>query len=325
MKLRTLLATVVLLTVIVTAMAGRGAVLVIQSYHPSLAWTRLTDQAIADTLGSTHDIHTVHMDTKRQPLSEFEHRADLAWAEYVRLKPDLVLIGDDDALRLLGPRLARTGTPFVYFGINNNPRHYFDALPPNMVGILERTPVIPWLRHLSSILPKAKRALVLFDDSATSRAIIADTFQKRAELHVNALFTEHKIARNWQDWQRIVRSGGYDLILTPTFHTVKDDLGRTVDWTEVIAWTAANCPVPVFSNQDYTVHDNGAIGAFALHGESHGRMAAAMAQEILNGDRPVNQLSHRNDVDGRFYFNQGGLDRHGIVLPSAIRDAAIFQ
>ncbi len=325
MKTRTVLATLTMLAVIALAMAGGDAVLVIQSYHPSLDWTRLTDLGIADVLGSSHDIHTVHMDTKRLPGSAFEHQAELAWAEYVRLQPRLVLLGDDDALRLVGPRLAETETPFVYFGVNNNPRNYFKTLPPTMAGLLERTPIAPWLRHLTAILPTAKRALILCDDSVTSEAIITEVFQKRTALLVNGLSVKHKIARDWRDWRNIVLAGGHDLLLTPTFHAVKDERGETVDWREVIAWTAANSPVPVFSNQDYTVHDQGVIGAFALHGENHGRVAATMALDILNGAKSPRDINHKTDQNGRFYFNQVQMDRHGIVLPADIRDAAIFR
>ena len=325
MKTRTVLATLTMLAVIALAMAGRGTVLVIQSYHPSLDWTRLTDLGIADVLGSSHDVHTVHMDTKRLPGSAFEHQAELAWAEYVRLKPSLVLLGDDDALRLVGPRLANTGTPFVYFGINNNPRNYFKTLPPTMAGLLERTPVVPWLRHLTIILPSARRALILCDNSVTSEAIIADVFQKRSVLRVNGLTVERRLARDWDDWRHTVRAGDHDLLLTPTFHAVRNKQGETVDWREVIVWTSANSPVPVFSNQDYTVHDQGVVGAFALHGENHGRLAATMALDILNGAKSPRDINHKTDLDGRFYFNQMQLERHGIALPAGIRDAAIFR
>lgn len=317
-------ALVVLMLMPAVAMAGRGVVLVVQSYHPSLDWTRLTDQGIADILGAAYDIHTVHMDTKRLPKDSFTRQADLAWEKFLRLAPDLVMVGDDDALRLLGPRLARSTVPFVYFGINNNPRTYFTTLPPTMVGVLERTPVIPWLRHLATILPSARRALVLFDDSDTSAGIIADTFQKRAVLNVGSLSVRHKIAQDWQDWQDAVRADDHDILVTPTFHAVKNRAGQSESWADVIVWTAANSPVPVFSNQDYTVHDRGVVGAYTLQGREHGRAAAAMALDILTGKR-VTGIAHKTDVAGRFIFNQKGLDRHGIVLPEDIRRQATFQ
>ena len=318
-------ATLVMLMLMPAAIEAKGGtVLVVQSYHPSLDWTRLTDQGIADILGTAHDIHAIHMDTKRLPAASHAQRADLAWDEFRRLAPDLVMVGDDDALRLLGPRLAQSRVPFVYFGINNNPRAYFETLPPTMIGLLERTPVIPWLRHLANILPSARRALILFDDSGTSMGIIADTFQKRTVLSVNNLSVRYKIARDWRDWREIVRTGGHDLLVTPTFHAIQNHSGHSEKWTDVIAWTAANSPVPVFSNQDYTVHDAGVVGAFTLQGREHGRTAATMARELLDGKRP-RDAGHKSDLTGRFVFNQKGLDRHGIRLPEDIRRMANFQ
>ena len=105
----------------------------------------------------------------------------MAFELYSEINPVLVMIGDDNALRLLGPKLSKTRTPVVFFGINNNPRYYFDnnQLPKNMKGVLERTPIGPWLRYLHKIIPDAKKALILMDASPTSEAIAGVFFQGR--------------------------------------------------------------------------------------------------------------------------------------------------
>ena len=82
----------------------------------------------------------------------------------------------------------------------------------------------------------------------------------------------------------------------------------------------------MFSNQDYTVGPNGVIGAYSIFGEAHGKLAAEIALEILNMEKPnKNFLSRKTDKHARFYFNQKQLDRFGISLPKKIKEQAIFQ
>jgi hypothetical protein len=135
------------------ALARTPVVLIIESYHPALAWTAQCEEGIRQALGGGFDVRSFFMDTKRIPESEFALSAGRAFEAIQRIEPDLVMLGDDNALSMLGPRVAQMDIPIVYFGINNNPRNYFTQLPRNMAGVLERTPVTPWLRHLAEIMP----------------------------------------------------------------------------------------------------------------------------------------------------------------------------
>jgi ABC-type uncharacterized transport system substrate-binding protein len=261
-------------------------VLIIESYHPVLAWTDQCEQGIADVLGKEFSISSFYMDTKRIKEDEFQDRAEKAWKIFKERKPDLVMIGDDNALMLLGTKLAETKTPVVYFGINDNPRRYFKEVPENITGVLERTPVIPWARHIKQIIPWAEKALVLMDDSLTSEAIRDIVFSDKKKMTLSGITLEYQFAGKIDEWERIVKNAKkYDFILMPTFHAVKDRKGKAVSVEDVVAWTSANSPVPVFSNQDYTVGDNGVIGAFVIFGKHHGKLAGEMALEILKNKK----------------------------------------
>ena len=45
-----------------------------------------------------------------------------------KIKPLIVILGDDAALKFLGPKLEEHKIRSVYLGINNNPRVYFKTL-----------------------------------------------------------------------------------------------------------------------------------------------------------------------------------------------------
>lgn len=306
------------------ALARTPVVLIVESYHPVLAWTAQCEEGIREALDGGFDVRSFFMDTKRIPESDFALSASRAWEAFQSIKPDLVMLGDDNALSMLGPRVAETGTPIVYFGINNNPRNYFTQLPSNMAGVLERTPVIPWLRHLTEIMPLARRVLVLLDNSLTSDSIVDLVFQGRAYIHVGKLAVEFHVASDWADWQdRIREASDYDFVLTPTFHALRSSEGY-IDIPDVVSWTSSNSPVPVFSNQDYTIGEDGFTGALVLVGTQHGRLAGEIARRILEGTFSPQNAPFLTDRAGQFYFSRKQLDRFGILLPEEIRGNSLI-
>ena len=308
------------------AFAGERDILVIQSYHEDMVWTGQCESGIRDALGPGYALHVFYMDTKRLPESRFAERADAAWAEYERLAPALVMLGDDNALRLLGPRFAAMGTPVVYFGINNNPRSYFDVLPRNVTGVLERLPLFPWLRYLKQLMPDAWRALVLFDTSPTTDAILAVTFKDQRLVEITGLTAKYAVAADWRQWRETVtKRHDYDLIVIPTFHALRDADGRHVPVHETIQWTSANSRVPVFALQDYAVEPGGAVGAYVVFGVTQGRLAGELALDILERGAVPKDLQPLMGQEGRFYFNKEQLKRFGLVLPEAIRRKTAYR
>lgn len=306
--------------------ADKLSVLIIESYHPVLAWTSQCEQGITEELAKDYVISTFYMDTKRIPEKEFALKADKAWKRYMESKPDLVMLGDDNALKLLGPRFAETKTPVVYFGINDNPRRYFHTIPENITGVLERTPVVPWLRHLKRIVPWADKALILMDQSVTSEAIRDLVFQGSKQINVGGIVVEYKLVSSIEEWKNSVNNAKkMDFILMPTFHALKNEKGKAVSMEEVIVWTSANSQAPVFTNQDYTVWDKGVIGAYVIYGKNHGKLAAEMARDILQNRKSPGRTMPKTERDGVFYFNSKQLQRFKIELPADIRAISIFK
>jgi len=306
------------------ASAGQGNVLVVQSYSRDLAWTRQCDRGIAEALADKASIVTVYLDTKPTPPEEHVRKADEALDLFRRLSPDVVLLGDDNALRLLGPAVARTGTPVIYFGINNNPRNYFEYLPDNVGGLIERISLLQWIRLIGEIMPSAENFLVLMDGSPTADAIASTVFKGETTLAYHRLAVTLRSTGRWEEWRRIVEKGGFDAVVMPVFHALKDASGRHVPYGEVVAWTSRHSAVPVFATQDYAVGDDGVVGAYVVYGEKHGYLAGSMAARLLDGER-MQDISAQGDQPGVFVFNERQLNRFGLVLPKSIREQSAFR
>lgn len=70
-------------------------------------------------------------------------------------------------------------------------------------------------------------------------------------LNVGGLTAEYKKAKKWADWNDIVKnSNGYDILVMPTFHAVKDETGQNISIDDIVEWPPANSSMPVFSNLD---------------------------------------------------------------------------
>ena len=306
--------------------AQTKSILIIHSYHPELTWVSQCEIGIRSAFDEKPLIHNFYMDTKRVSENRFAERAEAAWQAYKSLQPNLVMIGDDNGLRLLGQRFGKETTPVVYFGINNNPRSYFiGSIPKNITGVLERLPVFPWLRYLKQILPKAKTALVLMDSSATSHAIARAVFQGQEHIKAVGLATDYQLAVDWNQWQAIVLQKKWDFILIPTFHSVKQQNGLHMAFKKVVAWTCANADVPVFSHQDYTVGKDGVTGAYVVWGKTHGAQAGNIARKILYQGLVPGKIHPVADKNGQFFFNQKNLTRFNLTLPESIKRNANFQ
>jgi ABC-type uncharacterized transport system substrate-binding protein len=309
----------------VNCSAMQKKILVIHSYEQELAWTKQCNRGITSVLGDEYSLEYVYLDTKSIPQTLFQGKVDMAMDAFHRFKPDLVMLGDDNALRLLGPQIADTGIPVVYFGINNNPRKYFTTLPGNVTGVMERIPLFPWVRYLLEIVPNAKKVLVLADDSATAEAIIGSTFAGRREIVLGDCTVEYTSTASWPRWQRaVLESAPYGFIIMPIYHALKDDSGAHIPYDKVVTWTSANSPIPVFSNQDYAVADDGVVGSYVLFGEEHGRIVGRMTRDILAG-KDIATLRAPGEQQGVFYFNRRQLKRHGLTLPPGILEKTVFR
>ena len=313
-----------LLMMALPAFAAQRRILLIQSYDSDLPWSRQCERGIRGALPESAVLDIVYLDTKRKPPAEYRRNVDRALDRFHETRPDLVMLGDDNALRILGPTIADSGVPVVYFGINNNPRRYFQALPPNVVGVIERIPLFHWIRVLTQVVPKARNILVLMDDSPTAKAIFDTSFMGRQAVAFDGRIVNCVLTADWDRWRQEVLAGTNDFILMPIYHALEDRNGNHVNYETVVAWTSEHSPAPVFATQDYAVGDKGVAGALVVVGEEHGAIAGRLAAAVLRGE-DMTHLSALDDQQGRLFFNRAQLRRFGLVLPPDLAERTVFR
>lgn len=299
-------------------------VLVIESYHQTYPWDASYIEGIEEVLGSNHLIRTFEMDTKRLPQSMHQAQADKAWAYFQEFMPDLVILGDDNALSFLGKKISDTGTPTIYLGINRNPRDLGLYRQENLTGILERPLFKRNIAELNRIMDsKLNSVLVLFDSSATAQAALKESFKNNRDFKIGATRVTVQFISTQQAWEQAVQSAHaeHDAMIIGLYHTLINANGEHVPADTVLGWTSKHSKVPLFSFWDFSVGQGKAAGGLVLFGKAHGHEAGQIAKDIFEG-QDIGTIIPRAAKEGRYYFSKSELLRWNIHLPEDIEKSA---
>ncbi|WP_260750764.1 ABC transporter substrate-binding protein [Aeromonas dhakensis] len=302
-------------------------ILVISSYHPEYLWDQSYNASLVANLKGEHHISHFYMDTKRRPAEEFDQIAERALAYYHQVKPDLVVLGDDNAINYLATSIASLGTPVVFLGMNENPRHKGLVGHPKITGVLERPLLKRNISEMSQLMGGIKKALVLFDSSNVALTAIEDEFKTQTELRVGQTRVNSQLLGDYDLWQEAVlnaRQNGYQAIFIGLYHTLIDEQGRHVDELQVLEWTSAHSPVPLFCFWEFTVGKGKAIGGLVLDGHDQGAKAAELVNAILEGAQPKT-LAPRAALRGEYVFSKSELARWQLTLPDKWRYKILWR
>ena len=294
-------------------------ILVVESYHAGFSWDASYRRGLEHVLGSSRPIEYFQLDTKRRLEEDHPERVAAALRRYERLRPRLVILGDDNALKYLAPRLTQDGVPVVYLGINADPDTYIPHGATNFAGVLERPPLTSAIDGIQRLLPKPPRKiLILFDSGTTSQAAVSETFGGQTRLEVLGTLADLRLIRDLHTWKTTIleaEAEGYEAILIGLYHLLEDKAGAIVPPLEVLRWTSKNTPVPPFSLWDFSVGPDLALGGRVLTGVEQGTEAGRIALEILDGARPAS-IPRRSVSRGRLVLSRHQLERWNLVLPS---------
>ncbi|QNF14258.1 hypothetical protein HQ399_07330 [Aeromonas jandaei] len=302
-------------------------ILVISSYHPDYLWDISYNQGLVDGLKEKHQISHFYMDTKRRPREEFDGIAQQAIAFYLKSKPDIVVLGDDNAINYLASEISSLGTPVVFLGMNENPRLKGFVGHPKITGVLERPLLKRNISEMSQMMGGLNKALVLFDSSNVALTAIEDEFKTQTELRVGQTRVYSQLLGEYDLWQEAVlnsKKNGYGAIFLGLYHTLLDENGKHVNEKTVLEWTSRHSPVPVFCFWEFTVGKGMAIGGLVLDGKDQGLQAAALINNILAGALPKT-LSPRAALRGEYVFSKSEVARWHLTVPEKWRNKILWR
>ncbi|RCU50937.1 MULTISPECIES: ABC transporter substrate-binding protein [Corallincola] len=324
LKLSRQLLCVLLCCVSFSVIAKRPVVLVIDSYHQGYGWVDHYQQGITEALAKRAQLHFYQLDAKRLPVDAYENRAEQAWQTYLALKPDVVILCDDEAVALLTIRISNHGTPVVYFGVNSDARDHGLLKLENVSGLVERPLFKRSLAYLRELLPlPPKKVLVLWDDSPTAQRTLVESFDGGGTTTVYGIQVEHRQVSHVSAWQQSIvtsQQQGFDAVVVGLYQKLLDEQDLQVDDSALLAWTSQHTPLPIFSFWDFAVGKRGTIGGLVMSGKEQGRAAAKRAELFIHKIPMSSFPSTENS--GYFIFSREQLKRWQIVLPEQIEEIA---
>lgn len=306
------------LFIIIGCSKSPNKILVIYSYHPEYEWCKQEKKGI-DEIFKDHDItiESFYMDTKRKTDITWEKNVTAEAIEKIdSFRPDIVIVCDDNACRLVAARYIDKKLPFVFTGINDDPVKY--GMPAkNITGVIERNLIEGTIGLLQQLDQSVRSVAIITDNSVTSQAAVTRFTQENFPVDLYDVF----MTDNYDDWKKYVRKihSEVDALGIYLYFTLKDPgSDESIPNERVLNWTLDNTPIPTFSFEAFSVL-GGVLCGETQSGYEQGREAALMAKKILSGTKPI-ELTVRMPKKGTLMVNEKTAQKLGITIPEDIQD-----
>ncbi|WP_353570383.1 ABC transporter substrate binding protein [Candidatus Albibeggiatoa sp. nov. BB20] len=309
-----LLLIILLFTTAVNSSANEYAnkkVLHIDSYHSGYPWSKGIQQSIKIILEPyiTDDglsLHTFEMNTKRNKSEQFKiMMANKARQLIEKLKPDVVIVSDDNASKyLVEPFYKNDSLPFVFCGLNWDASIY--GYPyKNITGMIEVDLSHTLIKRMARYA-KGNRVGVLSADTLSTRKNV----KYQQSVHKTQY---HKIyyASNFEQWkttyQRLQTEVDMLLLINHPLEGWDDDLAEqfVLEETRIITGNVIDWMTKF------------AVYSITKSAEEQGKWAAKAALTILKGYSPSSLPIVKNRT-GEIYINLKLAKRLGIEFNSEL-------
>ena len=313
MRLPLILAAMVALAPGLAGAAGK--VLFVNSYHQGYAWSDGEEAGAQRALtGSGVTLEFYRMDTKRNPDAKwFEDQSKKVKAKIDAEKPDVVIVADDNAARVMAKHYKNNGQKWVYCGVNWDPANH--GLPyDNATGMTEVALVDKVIETLKGYA-KGKRVGFLTVDSETEHTE-ARAYAKQLKLS----FAKEKFVKTLAEWKDEFRKmqGEVDVLFFGNFAGIND-------WNEAeaAAWALEYSRIPSGSTYDFTMPYT-MLGMTKI-AEEQGVWAGKAALQIVKGAK-VSSIPPTQNKDYQLFLNVKLASKAGVVFkPELLRNATVLK
>ena len=285
-------------------------IFVVSSYHKTYLWSQATQKGLTSAMlnyGYLDNIQQANDFTKNDHVESSKAVIKKAWMNTKRknnfreiakttvrimklidaFKPDLVLLGDDNAANYIGNQLLDTPIPVVFWGINGLPLKYglvesMDSPGHNVTGVWQAGYPRESLELLHKLIPEAETFAILACNSETSRPRIKQIKNyakmgrlplKLVDVVVTNSFSEFKT-------RALELAPRVDAFFILNHDTLIDYQGNHIDMLDVGKWYLENVKKPEASPEAQFVKE-GMLLTASDSGYNQSYKAFEMAFDIL--------------------------------------------
>lgn len=311
---------------------AKKRIFIVSSYHKEYLWSQSTQRGLNAALlkyryletaeqtealarddhveGSKAVLKKAWMDTKRKnsqsEIATTTHRIMKSLDEF---RPDIVLLGDDNAANYIGNQMLDRPTPVVFWGINGLPLKYglvdeMDRPGHNVTGVWQQGYHVESLELLSKLVPKAKTFAILACDSETSRPNIKRLQSLAAQGKLPLRLVDTVATNSLEEFKAktLELSTQVDAFFVLNHDTMRDASGSHVDMLTVGRWYLQNIKKPEASHEDQFVRE-GMLLTANDSGYNQSYLAFEMAYDILEQGLDPGRMRVRTPARGPLMVN----------------------
>ena len=291
-------------------------VLVLNSYHPGLAWTDRIMAGVREvfsTSGRPVQLYVEYLDAKRHSDPEylFHIMDDVLRYKLAHLSFDLVLVSDNDAFNFAIKHRDDlfAGIPIVFCGVND----FHPAMLAgrhDITGVAERPSFRATIEEALRLHPDTRELIFIGRTLDTTGRIITRQLQALAPA-----FSSRAAVIFWNDLdvgalqQRLRRLQSGALVFLAT--VVSGAHGGVLSYEESARRLRKVASVPLYGFWDFDL-GNGIVGGKLVSAEQQGRLAAGLALRVLGGV-DADRLAVVSSEANRYMFDHRELKRFGIA------------
>ena len=314
---KTLLITIFLL--LLSGLQAQEKILIIHSYSSDNNWVQDQTNGIKNILGNEYKYFQFFMNTKKIPKTQFTMKATEAITYYKKIKPNLVFITDDNALKLLGITLSKD-IPTVFGGINGNIKKdypwIFDSI--NTTGVLERPLIKRSISQIKKALNIKGKALLLLGNSTTANSFYNEEF-KRASF-TKRLDIDTYISGSFTNWKKTIKNSkekGYSMLMIAGNQAMRDKNNNHIDKNIISAWISKHSLLPTFTIHTKQIGKDLLTGGMVIRGELMGEEMGLIAKRILDNNIIPSRIKIHTQYKTYLIFSQSELEKKNLnISPS---------
>jgi len=330
-------------SVLAGASVAPKRIFVVSSYHKEYLWSQSTHHGLTQAMlkygyldNRTQSSEFAHrdyvesskavikkewMDSKRRnsqhELGEATQRIMRAIDDF---RPDLVLLGDDNAANYIGNQLLDTDIPVVFWGINGLPLKYglvesMDRPGHNITGVWQAGFHKESVEFLSKLVPEAKTLAILACDSVTTRPGIKKLRALARHGKLPLQLTDVVMTNSFAEFKQraLELAQRVDAFFVFNHDTLKDAKGNYVDMLTIGKWYLQNIKKPEASHEAQFVRE-GMLSTVDDSGYNQAFQAFEMAYDILEQGLNPAHIRTKTPRRGPFMVNKVRANTLGISL-----------
>ncbi len=317
-------------------------ILVVDSYHREYGWSQDTNKgfcsamlkfgyfdskAQADEYTKNDYVETAKvivkklwMDAKRKNAKSELSIATMEAVSIVdKFKPDLIFLGDDDAVNYIGNQFIEAEIPVIFWGVDNTPVKYglvdsIDKPGHNVTGIYQSGYYIESLELLKAIAPGVKTFAVLSDATSAGRNHVKAIEYLSYKGNLPLKLAETVSTNDFELWKQkaLELQNKVDAFYVVQYSGLEDEKGNHVSTGEVAKWYLTNCKIPEASRGQFV--KQGMLCAADDSGYNQGYEAVVIGHDVLSKGANPAAYAPRTPKRGALMVNRQRAEMLGITI-----------